>query len=75
MPYGGEIFQEWRTADREAHALEQQVIRATLQALEAGGSDPSPDIREKAGKMRDLANELFYLAMDEMKRRADANKW
>jgi hypothetical protein len=74
MPYLGEIFQEWRTADREAHAFEQQVTRATLLALEGRGPEPSPEVREKAGNMRELANDLFRLAMDEMKRRADENK-
>ncbi len=30
----GDLFQEWRAADRAAHALEQDVVRASMRALD-----------------------------------------
>ena len=62
----------WR--DRNAHAAEQEVVRASLRALEGAGAMPSQKDRDEAHKLRQTANDLFTLAMDEMKKRARAAK-
>jgi len=66
MPPPGDLFQEWRAADRAAHALEQQIFRAHLAFVEGEGAAPSADDQETAHKLRNTANDLFKLAMDEM---------
>jgi hypothetical protein len=45
-----------------------------MRALDGSGPVPSPGDHDKARAMRLQANDLFVLAMDEMKRRAEANK-
>jgi hypothetical protein len=72
MSNPGDLFQEWRTADRAAHALEQALTRASMAALERHGEAPSESERDTARKMRATADDLFQLAMAEMKSRADA---
>jgi hypothetical protein len=74
MSQGGDLFQEWRKADRTAHALERLIVRASLQSLDGKGPSPSPGDRDRALRLRRTADDLFVLAMDEMKRRADAAK-
>lgn len=70
----GDLFQEWRAADRAAHALEQEVVRASLRSLDGNGPAPLQEAQDRAHKLRETANDLFVLAMDEMQRRASAVK-
>jgi len=67
---GENLFQEWRTADRAAHALEQAITRASLDALSGDGEPPEEELRERARKLRHTADDLFHLAMEEMNARA-----
>ena len=69
------LFNEWRAADRKAHAMEQELTRASLRALEGRGEPPSAQERALAHKLRHTADELFQLAMQEMKARTGANRW
>lgn len=69
------LFKEWRTADRQAHTLEQALSKASLAALDGHGDAPPTEAdREKARKLRHTADDLFHLAMAEMARRAAANR-
>lgn len=70
MAEAGDLFQEWRAADRAAHALEQEVVRASMAALDGKGPAPSQEAHDKAHKLRETANDLFALAMEEMRIRA-----
>jgi hypothetical protein len=65
-----DLFQEWRAADRQAHAMEKLITKASLAALEGQGVGPTPEDREKAHGLRHAADDLFALAMAEMKERA-----
>ena len=47
--------------------MEQTITRASLAALAGAGGAPSEDEREKAHKLRQTANDLFHLAMAQMK--------
>jgi hypothetical protein len=69
-----DLFQEWRTADRQAHAMEQALTRASLDALNGAGPAPSESERDQAHALRKNANDLFHLAMAQMKDKATANK-
>lgn len=69
------LFNEWRAADRKAHAMEQELTRASLEALEGRGEPPSAQERAQAHKLRRTADDLFQLAMEEMKAKAGANRW
>jgi hypothetical protein len=62
-----DLFQEWRTADRQAHAMEQALTRASLAALAGAGRAPTDDERGQAHELRRTANDLFHLAMAQMK--------
>ncbi len=70
----GDLFQEWRAADRAAHALEQDVVRASMRALDGLDSPPPQEAHDRAHRLRETADDLFKLAMAEMKSRADAAK-
>jgi hypothetical protein len=74
MPANEDLFQEWRTADREAHAMEQLVTRESLLALEGKGQAPTADDRAKAQGLRHTADDLFQLAMAVMDAKARANR-
>jgi hypothetical protein len=67
--------QEWRAADRQAHACEQRVVRAAMLAQDGKATAPTPEDRDEALKPREIANRLFNLAMEEMKQRAEVNNW
>lgn len=68
------LFKEWRTADRQAHALEQALSKASLAALEGHGEPPASQERERAQDLRHTADDLFQLAMHELEARAAANR-
>jgi hypothetical protein len=63
------VFHEWRAADRQAHAQERAMTKASLSALEGKGEAPSDDEREKARTLRQRADALFQRAMREFKQR------
>lgn len=64
------LINEWRLADRAAHALEQQISRAALAALAGHGEAPAPDDMAKARRLRALADDLFAVAMAALQARA-----
>jgi hypothetical protein len=72
MSNPSDLFQEWRAADRAAHALEQALTRASLAALDGRGEGPSEGDRDRSRKLRSTADDLFRMAMDEMRAKADA---
>jgi hypothetical protein len=69
-----DLFQEWRTADRQAHAMEQALTRASLDALNGTGAAPTEAERDQAHELRKTANDLFHLAMEQMKEKSLAHK-
>ena len=74
MSPNNDLFQEWRTADRQAHAVEQALTRASLAALEGNAPAPTAEERAKAHRLRQTANDLFHLAMAEMKDKTVAHR-
>jgi len=71
----GDFFQEWRAADRTAHACEKLLARAHLNALNGVGDTPSDAAQEQARQLRATANALFTKAMAQMQNRADHSRW
>lgn len=73
MTIAGELlFSEWRTADRQARLLEQAIALAWLAALDGKGEAPSPEQVATVHRLREVANDLFNVAMAEMANRADS---
>ena len=70
-----DVFQMWRVADRQARALETALTRSLLAALDGQGVFPSQELCELAQQLRHAANDLFAVAMKEMARRADLNRY
>ena len=68
------LFKEWRVADRQAHALERVLSKSFLDALQGRGNPPSADERAQARKMRQTADDLFQVAMADLKARAEAGR-
>ncbi len=68
------VFNEWRTADRQAHLLEQALSLASLNALQGKGPAPAAQDRERARKLRQSADDLFQHAMAELAARAANNR-
>ena len=66
-----EIFQEWREADRAALMMELEFTRACLRAKPGDPPEPWQEGHQKLRELRMRANELFILAMADMRRRAD----
>ena len=64
------LINEWRLADRAAHALEQRVSRASLTALAGRGNAPSSEDLDRVRRLRELADDLFALAMAGLQERA-----
>ena len=54
--------------------MEQGISRASLAALTGAGSAPTEEERERAHKLRQTANDLFHLAMAQMKDSSLAHK-
>ena len=65
-----DLFREWRTADKAAHALEKQLLNEAIASIDGGGAAPHPDSQEKAKRLRQVANDLFTVAMAEMTEQA-----
>lgn len=59
------LLEQWRTADREAHKVEQALLQASLRALEGRAPVPSDEQREAARRLRRTADDLFQRSMDE----------
>lgn len=74
VPDPSDLFQEWRAADRAAHAMELMLTRASLKALDGRGPAPTKEDQDKAHQLRVTAHDLFELAMAEMKARAEAHR-
>ena len=68
---GIDIFQEWRIADRAAHAAEQRVMRDAISSMDDSGPAPSLEDRAAAHRLRSIANDLFVVAMAELKQRSE----
>ena len=54
--------------------MEQALTRASLDALNGAGPAPSESEREQAHALRKTANDLFHLAMDQMKDKSTERK-
>jgi hypothetical protein len=74
MLNGSDLFQEWRVADRQAHALEQSVVKRSMRSLDGLCEAPTQAEHDRAHQLRGTANDLFQLAMAEMAARAKANR-
>jgi hypothetical protein len=61
MTTTGTLFNEWRTADREAHKLERALTLASLQALDGHGAVPSDDEHQAARRLRQQPTICFSL--------------
>jgi putative methionine-R-sulfoxide reductase with GAF domain len=66
----GIYFQEWRIADRAASAADKALLRASMAAIEGSGSAPTTVMVEAAARLRQLADDLYRVAMAESERRA-----
>jgi hypothetical protein len=64
------LLSEWRTADRQARLLEQSIAVAWLAVLDGNGEPPPPEQIAAVHRMREVANDLFNVAMTEMASRA-----
>jgi hypothetical protein len=73
MSEGTDFFREWRLADRVAHELEKLITQQSLAALQ-GASGPSDADKNRARRLREAANDLFHLAMEEMRAAAERNR-
>lgn len=71
LPDENSVFHEWRAADRDAHAQERMMAKASLRALNGEGDAPSDVEREKARTLRQTADALFQGAMHEFRKRID----
>ena len=69
-----EYFDEWRLADKIASAAEAIVLAKSLGAIEGTAELPSDDEIAHAKYLRGVANDLFRIAMEEMKRKANQFK-
>lgn len=67
------LFREWQAANRRAHAKEQLIAHACMGALEGNLPWPSDQERAEAKALRELADDLFKVAMEEIEARARAN--
>jgi hypothetical protein len=74
VPNPSELFQEWRTANRQAQALEKSVVRRSMDSIEGLCEAPTDLEHESAHVLRATADDLFQLAMDEMAKQAKANR-
>lgn len=55
-----DLFQEWRAADRVAHAMEQQVVRSSMRAVDGLAPAPLQEQHDEAHRLREAANDLFF---------------
>ena len=67
------LLDAWRAADRAAHAAEDAVLTASLQALDRQGTPPTLEDREGARRLRRIADAFLQAALAEMKVQASAS--
>lgn len=70
MSDASDLFREWRTADKVAHELEKRLLQQAMASIDGTGEPPPLEDKEKARRLREIANDLFLIAMAEMKRQA-----
>jgi hypothetical protein len=68
------FFQEWRVADQAASAAEKLLLVDSLNAIEQGGVAPTLAAIAHAARLRAVANDLYAVAMELMKARAESLK-
>ena len=73
-PENSDLFQEWREADRAASAAEKAVLLDSLRANSGMGNSPAVYHLEKARRRREIANDLYAIALEQMAARALAMK-
>jgi hypothetical protein len=61
-----EYFKEWRAADRAAIAAENRIYAASMLLIDGRGSGPSDEEVADAHRLREIANDLFHVAMQEI---------
>ena len=66
-----DIFQEWRVADRVAQEAERRAMREAMDGYDEAGREPTSQTRDDAHRLRSIANDLFAVAMAELKRRSE----
>jgi hypothetical protein len=60
------LLSEWRTADRQARLLEHSIAVAWMAVLDGTGEPPPPEEIAAVHRLREVANDLFKVAMTEM---------
>jgi hypothetical protein len=61
-----EYFKEWRAADHAAIAAEKRIYAASLLLIDGRGPGPSDEEVAEAHRLREIANDLFHVAMREI---------
>lgn len=65
-----EFVDEWRQANKNAIEAEQHVTRAFLGAISGTAALPTDEAIAEAKNLRSLADDLFQVAMTELKSQA-----
>jgi hypothetical protein len=60
---GPQLFDKWREADAAARAAEKGVLAASLEALDGKRAPPSVEDRERARRLRALADAMLQAAL------------
>lgn len=71
-----QLFDRWRELDWEARGVEQDVLRASLAALDGNGAPPTIEARERARKLRVAADALLNTVLASLRKadqRSDAS--
>jgi hypothetical protein len=61
-----EYFKEWRAADRAAVAAEKQIYSASMLLMDGRGPGPTEEEIARAHHLRQIADDLFAVAMREI---------
>lgn len=67
------LWKEWQLANRIAHRCEQAVAKQCLASVEGPVGTALLDVLE-AARLREVADDLFAVAMAQTSARADANR-
>jgi hypothetical protein len=57
------LFDRWREADGAARVAEKEVLAASLEALDGKGPAPSMQARERAKRLRAVADAMLNAAL------------
>lgn len=70
------IWREWQLANRIAHRCEQAVAKQCLASVEGPVGTELPALLDvlEAARLREVADDLFAVAMAQTTARADANR-